>query len=269
MPWSVAGTRCSLTAMLMTRIALPACLLASFCLVQAAAADTGAPASGPQTPSAAAALRPKVRAITGFVRLDPAHYVEQVDAALAVLHDAQTEFHSRGYEVETIRLVTQPLAELVQGQTEAQALAFLGKLDALSAQDGFMPDIGPAMLRDSDDPRSVRLLERALSTLTHLNGNAILADEEGIHWRVVHESAALIHYLSEHSLHSQGNFNFTATAMLKPYGPRWRKKWECASLPRTAGLTRGWIRRPRRSAMRPSAPRWRPTAAPGSARAGR
>jgi uncharacterized protein (UPF0210 family) len=185
------------------RIALTAGLLASACLVQAAAPSQ----------------LPKVRAITGFVRLDPGHYVEQVDAALAVLHDAQREFQSRGYEVETIRIVTQPLAELVQGQTESQALAFLGKLDALSAQDGFMPDVGPAMLRDSDDPRTLQLLGRALSTLTHLNGNAILADEEGIHWRVVHESAALIHYLSEHSPHSQGNFNFTATAMLKPYGP--------------------------------------------------
>ena len=65
----------------------------------------------------------------------------------------------------------------------------------------------------------MHLLGRALSTLTHLNGNAILADEEGIHWRVVHESAALIRYLAKHSPHSQGNFNFTATAMLKPYGP--------------------------------------------------
>jgi uncharacterized protein len=202
-----------------TRIVLPAWLLASFCFAHATLADTGAPANGPQTPPAATASLPKVRAITGFVRLDPAHYVAEVDAALLVLHDAQREFQRRGYEVETLRIVTQPLAQLVQGQTESQALAFLEKLDALSAQDGFMPDIGPAMLRDSDDPRTIHLLAQALSSLTHLNGNAILADEEGIHWRVVHESAALIHYLAEHSPRSQGNFNFTATAMLKPYGP--------------------------------------------------
>ena len=205
--------------MLSIRSALTIWLLAPFCLVQAAAVARGTPASSAPTPPAAAALLPKVRAITGFVRLDPARYVEQVDAALAVLHDAQKEFQSRGYEVETLRIVTQPLAELVQGQTESQALAFLEKLDALSAHDGFMPDIGPAMLRDEDDPRTMRLLARALSMLTHLNGNAILADEDGIHWRVVQESAALVRYLAEHSAHSQGNFNFTATAMLKPYGP--------------------------------------------------
>jgi hypothetical protein len=82
------------------RTTLSVWLLASFCLGQAAAADTAVPGGGPP-PSPAAAARPKVRAITGFVRLDPAHYVQQVDAALAVLHDAQREFQSRGYEVET------------------------------------------------------------------------------------------------------------------------------------------------------------------------
>src|ERR1700734_212411 len=89
MAWSAYRTRSNLRAMPIARIALPAWLLASFCLAQAAAAQTAAPANGPQTPPAAAALRPKVRAITGFVRLDPVHYVEQVDAALAVLHDAE------------------------------------------------------------------------------------------------------------------------------------------------------------------------------------
>jgi uncharacterized protein (UPF0210 family) len=163
--------------------------------------------------------KPKVRAITAFVHLDSAHYEQQTGEALSVLHAAKEEFEGQGYEVETIRVVTQPLADLVSGQTDAEALAFLKKIDELSAKDQFMPDVGPAMLRDSDDPRTMRLLERALASLPHLNGNAILADEEGIHWKVIRETAALIRYVADNSPHSQGNFNFTATAMLKPYGP--------------------------------------------------
>jgi uncharacterized protein len=163
--------------------------------------------------------KPKVRAITAFVHLDSAHYEQQTGEALSVLHAAKEEFERQGYEVETIRVVTQPLADLVSGQTDAEALAFLKKIDELSAKDQFMPDVGPAMLRDTDDPRTMRLLERALASLPHLNGNAILADEEGIHWRVIRETAALIRYVADNSPHSQGNFNFTATAMLKPYGP--------------------------------------------------
>jgi uncharacterized protein (UPF0210 family) len=163
--------------------------------------------------------KPKVRAITAFVRLDRASYVSQVVESLAVLRAVKTEFEKQGYDVETIRIVTQPLGELVSGQSDAEALAFLKVLDDLSAKEDFIPNVGPAMLRDSDDPHVMRLLAQALSSLPNLEGNAIIAGEDGIHWKVIQESATLVRYLTDHSPRSQGNFNFTATAMLQPYGP--------------------------------------------------
>src|SRR6202035_1445309 len=45
------------------------------------------------------------------------------------------------------------------------------------------------------------------------------------HWNVIKETAALIHYVSERSVHSQGDFQFTATAMLKDYGPFYPGTW--------------------------------------------
>jgi uncharacterized protein (UPF0210 family) len=163
--------------------------------------------------------KPKVRAITAFVRLEQANYLEQIQGALTVLRAAKTEFEKQGYEVETLRVVTQPLAELVNGQSETQALGYLKSIDDLGAKESFIPSVGPAMMRDTDDPRAMRLLEKALSTLPNLQANAIIADDDGIHWKVIRESAALVHYVTQHSPHSQGNFSFTATAMLKPYGP--------------------------------------------------
>jgi uncharacterized protein len=163
--------------------------------------------------------KPKVRAITAFVRLQQATYAQQIAETLTVLRAAKEEFARQGYEVETIRIVTQPLAELVNGMSEAQALAFLKVFDDLSVKENFLPSVGPGMMRDSDDPSTMRLLEKALSTLPHIQANAIIAGEDGIHWKVIRESAALVRYVTDHSPHSQGNFEFTATAMLKPYGP--------------------------------------------------
>jgi hypothetical protein len=163
--------------------------------------------------------KPRVRAITGFVRLERATYAQQIAETLTVLRAAKDEFARQGYEVETIRIVTQPLAELVGGMSEAQALAFLKMFDDLSVKEDFMPSVGPGMMRDSDDPSTMRLLEKVLSTLPHIQANAIIAGEDGIHWKVIRESAALVRYVTDHSPHSQGNFEFTATAMLKPYGP--------------------------------------------------
>jgi uncharacterized protein (UPF0210 family) len=166
-----------------------------------------------------ASSNPKVRAITGFVRLDRNTYQKQIADSLVVLRKVKAEFETSGYEVETLRLTTQPLAELVAGLSEDQALAFLAQLDQLSVKKNFIPNVGPAMLHDSDNPATMHLLERALSTLPNIEANRIIADESGIHWKTIHRTAELVRYVSEHSPHAQGTFNFTATAMLKPYSP--------------------------------------------------
>jgi uncharacterized protein (UPF0210 family) len=163
--------------------------------------------------------KPKVRAVTAFVRLDRSNYARQIDETMAVLTAAKSEFAKRGYETQTLRIVTQPLAELLQGLSDREALVFLRSLDELSQKVGFTPDVGPAMLRDSDDPATMHLLAQILSTLPHLNASAIIADDDGIHWKTIRETAKLVRYVTDHSARSQGNFLFAAIAMVKPLGP--------------------------------------------------
>src|SRR5438477_11757688 len=105
-----------------------------------------------QIGSTPASPNPKVRAITGFVRLDASAYQKQIADALVVLRRVKAEFESSGYEVEAVRLTTQPLAELVAGMSEEQALAFLAQLDELSVKERFLPNVGPGMLHETDDP---------------------------------------------------------------------------------------------------------------------
>ena len=160
-----------------------------------------------QTPT-----KPKVRAITAFVRLDAKNYQHQLADALTVLHKAEAEFKSQGYEVETIRFTTQPLADLTSGLSEDQALAFLGQLDQLAVKEKVAANIGPAMLHDNDDPATMHLLERALSTLPHLNASAIIADDAGIHWKAIARTSELVQYVAAHSPHAQGTFTARMTA---------------------------------------------------------
>jgi uncharacterized protein (UPF0210 family) len=170
-------------------------------------------------PRDASPSKPKVRAITGFVRLDRNNYQQQVAEALVVLRRVKAEFEAAGYENESLRLTTQPLAELVAGMGEDEALAFLGQFDQLSVKENFTPNVGPAMMRDTDDPAAMHLLERALSTLPNIEASSIIADDSGIHYKTIHRTAELVRYVSEHSPRSQGTFNFAATAMLRPYSP--------------------------------------------------
>ena len=178
-----------------------------------------APVAAQTSSVPAASVNPKVRAITGFVRLDRAIYARQIADALVVLRKAKAEFESSGYQVETLRLTTQPLSELVAGLSEDQGLAFLAELHELSTKENFLPNVGPGMLRDTDDAGAIDLLERALSQFPNLQASTIIADDSGIHWKTIRRTAELVKYVSEHSPHSQGTFNFAATAMLKPFAP--------------------------------------------------
>jgi uncharacterized protein (UPF0210 family) len=172
----------------------------------------------PTLPLAAQTARPKVRALTAFVRIDPRHFESQIADTLTMLRDAQRTFEQHGYEVETIRLTTQPFPELLQGLSEKDASEFLQALNALATRESFIPNIGPAMLTQSD-PAQAEQLAHILAEGDQLEGSIIIAQEDGIHWPAVKAAAHVMKYLADHTPHSDGNFRFVATAMLGPYGP--------------------------------------------------
>ena len=177
------------------------------------------PLAAQKASAPASSTKPKVRAITGFVRLDRATWEKQIAEALVLLRKTQKEFESAGYQVESIRITTQPVGELIAGLSEDDAVALLKKIDDLSAKENFLPNVGPGMLQDTDDPAPMRVLERVLSTLPNIEASSIIADDTGIHWKTIHRTAELVKFVAEHSVRAQGTFNFAATAMLKPLGP--------------------------------------------------
>jgi hypothetical protein len=59
--------------------------------------------------------KPRVRAITAFVSIDRATYGKQIQDTLAMLRKAKSAFEKGGYEVQTIRITTQPFHQYTRG----------------------------------------------------------------------------------------------------------------------------------------------------------
>lgn len=178
------------------------CLLAVLLMMGAATAQTVSRGSG----------QPKIRTITAFLRLDRNSFRAQVADALRLLRAAQREFNEAGYEVETIRISTQPFPAVVRGMRTPQALAFFRDFDNMAQQEGFSADIGPAMLHDSDDPEQADILAQILASTRNLNGFVVVADATGIHWNGIHAAARVNKYLEDRTDHGEGNFRFAAAA---------------------------------------------------------
>lgn len=169
-------------------------------------------------PLAAQNAKPRVRALTAFVRIDSTHFESQIGEALTMLRDAKRAYEQRGYDVQTIRITTQPFSKIIQGLSETESAQFFHALDALAARESFIPNIGPAMLNPTDPPRPDQLA-RILAQNEQLESSIVVAQEDGVRWPAVRAAARVMKYLSEHTPHSDGNFRFVATAMLGPYGP--------------------------------------------------
>jgi uncharacterized protein len=162
--------------------------------------------------------RPKIRAITAFINLDRTQYQQQVADAMTMLKRARTIFESRGFEVETMRISTQPFSEYTKGLTPEQALAFFKDYDALATQDKFAASIGPAMFHADDPESQADLLVDVLKNTRSINASLVVADENGVRWGSVGAAARAMQKLSA-TEHSQANFSFSAIALVPPLTP--------------------------------------------------
>jgi uncharacterized protein (UPF0210 family) len=192
---------------LRTSVALIAILLTS--------AIAGAQRKKPADPDA---VKPKIRAITAFVNLDRTQYQPQIADAVKMLKYARTVFESRGYEVQTIRIATQPFPQYIKGLSTEQALAFFRNYDAVAQQEKFDAAIGPAMLNADDSDAQADLLAEILKNTKTLNASLVVASDDGVRWRAVGAAARVMKKL-EDTEHSQGNFRFSAIAMVPPLTP--------------------------------------------------
>ena len=171
-----------------------------------------------QQRKAAPEQKQKIRAITAFVNLDRLQYQLQIADAVKMLKYARTVFESRGFEVQTIRIATQPFPEYTQGMSTDQIITFFKDYDALAQGDGFAASIGPAMLNETDSPAQADLLADILLNTKTLNGSLVVGGPDGVRWPAVGAAARVMKRL-EATEHSQGNFRFAAIAMVPPLTP--------------------------------------------------
>jgi len=166
----------------------------------------------------AADSRPRIRAVTAFIEVDRNNYAAKIEETQKFLAVAKEALNRAGFEGAGGRITTQPFPVYTKGMQREEALDLIRKLRESASKGRTGLNIGAAMLNDNDDTAPVALLADILASVS-VNANLIMADDRGIHWRAVGAAAKLIKEVSQRSPHGDGNFNFGAIAMMKPYGP--------------------------------------------------
>jgi len=161
--------------------------------------------------------KPHVRTITAFINLDRSQYQLQFAETAKFLGYAKTVFESRGYTVETLRIVTQPFPEYTKGLSTDDAIRFFKNLDGLADQNHVRLSIGSGYLAGNDGDAQADLLTAVLQNTKNIFGSLAVTNDAGINWPAVNAAARVIKTLSQTTAHSEGNFHFAANASVPPY----------------------------------------------------
>jgi uncharacterized protein (UPF0210 family) len=169
---------------------------------------------------AAPTVRPRIRTITAGVQLDRHVALAQVEGAVNFLQSARREFEERGYEVQTLRIATQPLSlYLPQWQRESSFQA-LERLDKLAADTGTIISLGPvASSPDSSADFAAWASELIARTSTLSFTRSVASASTGVDQGAIAEAARAMASIAHSSPGGEGNFRFAATAFCPPGTP--------------------------------------------------
>src|SRR5258706_6291585 len=102
--------------------------------------------------ASSADARPRIRAVTVFIEIDPNNYAARIQDAQKFLASAKEALNKAGFEGAGGRITTQPFPQYTRGMTTDEAVAFIGKVREAAAKERSRLNIGSTIVRDNDDP---------------------------------------------------------------------------------------------------------------------
>ncbi len=182
-------------------------------LSQSRKSEGAKPPSVPERIVHAGSHRFKIRTITAGVNLKNTADLVTVGSAIEFLQRAKKKFADEGYEIQTLRIATQPLPEYLNGKTRREALADLKKLDEVVSAGNVLLSIGPAITDDRYDPEFASWATQLVAQTKNINFSvAVASPGRGIHRQTALTAAETIVAISKSSPGGEGNFRFTAAA---------------------------------------------------------
>ena len=175
-------------------------------------------------PSAAKPLR--VRTITTGLELSPRGESPRLESALQFLAAAKRSFVNAGYEVQTLRIATNPwLAGAAPGDRR-QLLDRLRVLDKMLVQHDVILGVGPVLTEDRADDSLAQWANDLIGTTRQILFSVVIASEE----RAVHSAAATVAAQITEALARTlpggiGNFRFAAAANIPAGTPFFPVGW--------------------------------------------
>jgi uncharacterized protein (UPF0210 family) len=171
-----------------------------------------------QAKTAETKRRFRIRTITAGVNLDSTGDLKTIESAIEFLQRARKKFEDEGYEIQTVRIATQPFSQYLNGKSRIDAIADLKKIDDVLSAKNVILSIGPVITADRHDTEFASWATQLVKETKNISFSVTVASERGVHTQTALTAAEAIVALSKASPGGEANFRFTAAANCPP-GP--------------------------------------------------
>ncbi len=171
-------------------------------------------------PASASVRRFRIRTITAGIRIDRTPDARRILATVEFLRRARRRFEEQGWEVQTVRIATQPFAEAYPDWKSGQARAAILMLESLARDHDIGCSMGPIISGDSYDPAFAPWAADLLQRTSKLNFTVAVATvKQGMHRDAVRMAAETMLAVARSTSGGEGNFRFAAGACIRPGTP--------------------------------------------------
>ena len=168
----------------------------------------------------------RVRTITAGVELTPAFELDRVEKAVSFVTRSKRAFEAAGYEVQTIRVATNPVVASLSATARHIALDQLRRIDELVAAQGVIFNIGPVLTEDRADDGLVEWSHELVRTTRTISfSTAIASSDAGVMPNVAATTAKIMVALARALPEGLANFRFAAAANIPAGTPFFPVAW--------------------------------------------
>ncbi len=155
----------------------------------------------------------RIRTITAGVSLSNLSDTVTINETIAFLKKARTEYTNKGYEVQTLRLVTQNIYEYLGGKSYKEAIPYLKIIDQIATREKIVLSIGQLLPPDQYQSDLAGWVIELIKETDNINFSLPISSYlSGVYPNSIKAAAEVTIAVSKNSAGGEGNFRFTASA---------------------------------------------------------
>ena len=162
----------------------------------------------------------RIRTITAGVQMQNTSDTTSLMNAIEFLLQARSSYQALGYEVQTVRVATQPLTEYCEDWSSDRSIAKLLKLDQIATAHQLNFSIGPVITKNLLKKDFAAWAAELIKNTQSINFSVQVASTKlGVHQQTVDVAAEAIQSIAQVLTNGEGNFRFAASAFCPPGTP--------------------------------------------------